>query len=255
MLFAVLVVEGDVFLEAILYVLVGDRHLSVGGPDEDVEDVEQLAGIAPREPEQRSGLPDLDFAFAQFEVGAQGAVEQRLEVLVLQRPEDIDLAAAQQRGDHLEGGVFGRGADQRDDPLLDGPEQRILLRLVEAVDFVDEEERGPLVEEALFAGRLDHFADLLDAGGDGRKGEEGPFELRGDDLGERGFAHARGTPEDERGNVSRFEELAEDAFRAYEVLLSDVFVEGFGAQAFGQRGIGHGLEDFYAVKIAKNSLF
>ncbi len=63
-----------------------------------------------------------------------------------------------------------------------------------------------------------------------------------------------GTPEDKRGDVARLEELAEDAVRAHEVLLSDVFVDGFGAQAFRQRGIGHGLEDFLRRKDSENSL-
>ena len=52
-LFAVLVVEGDVLLEAVGDVPVGDRHLAVGGPDDDFEDVEQLARVAAREAEQR----------------------------------------------------------------------------------------------------------------------------------------------------------------------------------------------------------
>ena len=120
MLFAVLVVEGDVLLETVGDVLVGDRHLAVRGSDDDVEDVQELARVAAREFEQRAGLRDLDVAFLQFGVGRQGSVEQHLQVLVFERLEDVDLTAAQQRGDHLERGVFRRGADQRDDALLDG---------------------------------------------------------------------------------------------------------------------------------------
>ena len=232
-LLAVLVVEGDVLLEAVLHVLVGDRHLAVGGPHHDVENVEQLAGIAPREAEQRRGLLHLDLSFAQFGVLGQCAVEQFLQVGILQRLEDVDLTAAQQRGDYLERGVFRSGADQRDDPLLDGPEQRILLRLVEAVDLVDEEERGLLVEEPLLAGRLDHLADLLDARRDGRKGEERTVELRGDDPRQRGLPDSGRPPENERGDVSRLEEFAENALRTHEMFLPDVLIEGLRAQAFG----------------------
>ena len=173
----------------------------------------------------------------------QGAVEERLEILLFEGAEDVDLTAAQQRGDHLEGGVFGCGADERDDPLLDGPEQGILLGFVEAVYLVDEEEGRFLVEKALFSGRFDHFADLLDSGCNGREGEEGSVELRGDDPGEGGLADARRPPEDERGDVSRFEEFAEDAFRAHEMLLPDVFIEGAGSETFGQGNIGHGITD------------
>ena len=120
MLFAVLVVEGDILLETVGDVLVGDRHLAVRGSDDDVEDVQELARVAAREFEQRAGLRDLDVALFQLGVGRQGTVEQHLQVLVFERLEDVDLTAAQQRGDHLERGVLRRGADQRDDALLDG---------------------------------------------------------------------------------------------------------------------------------------
>ena len=120
-LFAVLVVESDVLLEAVGDVPVGDRHLAVGGPDDDFEDVEQLARVAAREAEQRAGFRDLDVALFQLGVGRQGTVEQHLQVLVFERLEDVDLTAAQERRDHLERGVFGRRADEREDALLDGP--------------------------------------------------------------------------------------------------------------------------------------
>ena len=105
--------------------------------------------------------------------------------------------------------------------------------------LVDEQERGPLVEETALAGRLDHFAHLLHARRHGREGEEGPFELRGDDPREGGLAHARRTPEDERGDVARLEELAEHAVPSHEVFLTDVFVDRSGAEPFG-KGCGHG---------------
>ena len=227
-LFAVLVVEGDVLLEAVGDVLVGDRHLAVGGPDDDFEDVEQLARVAAREAEQRAGLRDFDPAFLEFRVGRQGTVEQCLQVLVFERLEDVDLAAAQQRRDHFERGVFGRRADEREDALLDGSQQRILLRFVETVDFVDEQQRGLLVEEPLLARRLDHLAHILHARRNGREGEERTFQLRGDDLRQRGLAHAGRSPEDERRDVARLEELAEHPVFAHEVLLPDVFVDRAG---------------------------
>ena len=234
MLFAVLVVEGDVLLEAVGHLLVGNDHLAVRGADHDVENVEQLARVAARKTEQRAGLLDFDFAVFQFGVGLQRPVEQRAQVLVLHRFEDVDLAAAQKRRNDLERGVLGRGADERDDALLHGAQERILLRFVETVDFVDEEERRPLVEEALLACRFDHLAHLLDARRHGREGEERTFELGGDDARQRGLAHARRAPQDERRHVARLEELAEDAVLAHEMLLSDVFVHRTGSQAFGQ---------------------
>ena len=101
------------------------------------------------------------------------------------------------------------------------------------MDFVDEQEGRLGVEKALFAGRLDHFAHVLDARRDGREREERTVELRGDDLRQRGFAHARRAPKDERRHVARFEELAEHTVLTHEVLLPDIFVYRAGAQSFG----------------------
>ena len=89
------------------------------------------------------------------------------------------------------------------------------------------------VEETLFLGRLDHLAHVLHARRDGRKGEEGAFELRGDDLRQRGLAHARRSPQDERRHVARLEEFAEHPVFTHEMFLTDVIVDGFRAQAFG----------------------
>ena len=87
--------------------------------------------------------------------------------------------------------------------------------------------------KALFAGRLDHLAHVLDARRDGREREERTVELRGDDFRQRGFTHARRAPKDERRHIARFEELAEHTVLTHEVLLPDIFVYRAGAQSFG----------------------
>ena len=46
MLFAVFVVQRDILLETVGDVLVGDGQLAVGRPGEDVEAIEQFAGVA-----------------------------------------------------------------------------------------------------------------------------------------------------------------------------------------------------------------
>ena len=101
------------------------------------------------------------------------------------------------------------------------------------MDLVDEEERRALVEEPLLARRFDHLAHVLHARRDGREGEERAFQLRGDDLGQGGFAHARRPPEDERGDISRLEEFSEHPVFTHEMFLPDIFVYRAGAQSFG----------------------
>src|SRR6185295_16586170 len=67
--------------------------------------------------------------------------QKLLEVVWIERPQLVDGAAGQQRRIHLEIRVFSGGADQRQQPFLHGRQQGVLLRLVEAVDLVEEEDR------------------------------------------------------------------------------------------------------------------
>ena len=63
-------------------------------------------------------------------------------VVLAQRLEHEDLRARQQRRVHLERRVLGGRADEDDVAGLDARQEGILLRLVEAVDLVDEEDRA-----------------------------------------------------------------------------------------------------------------
>ena len=99
------------------------------------------------------------------------AARDHLQQLVLvERLERVDLRAREQRRVHLEVRVLGRRADQRDEPLLDRGQQRVLLRLVEAVDLVEEEDRAlPVRAEPLARPRraprapCDTVADTADS--------------------------------------------------------------------------------------------
>ena len=46
------------------------------------------------------------------------------------------MAAGEERGDNLEGGVFRGGANEGDSAILNKGENRILLSLVEAVNLI-----------------------------------------------------------------------------------------------------------------------
>jgi hypothetical protein len=59
--------------------------------------------------------------------------------------EDQDLGAREEGGVQLEGRVLGGGPDQHDGAVLHVRQEAILLRLVEAVDLVDEEQRAAAV--------------------------------------------------------------------------------------------------------------
>ena len=68
----------------------------------------------------------------------------------LKRLQHHDAAPREQGRIDLERGVLGRRPDQADRAVLDGPQQGVLLRLVEAMDLVDEEDRPPASRRRLF---------------------------------------------------------------------------------------------------------
>ena len=94
----------------------------------------------------------VQLAVAALGVG-QRLARDREEVVLRQRLELEDAAAADQRLVDLEVGVLGGRADQDDRAVLDPRQQRVLLRLVPAVHLVDEED-GALAELAAALLRL-----------------------------------------------------------------------------------------------------
>ena len=113
-----------------------------------VKDVEHLAGVASGKAEQCVGLDHLHLALLQLAVACDGAMQQLVQVGVCQRLQHVDLRSRQQRADDFKRRVFGGGANQRGCACFHGGKQRVLLRLVEAVDFVDEKDWAVLAEHA-----------------------------------------------------------------------------------------------------------
>src|SRR5437588_775092 len=71
----------------------------------------------------------LDAAAGHAAVVAERAPEHLQHVLVAEAGQLVHARARQQRGVHLEVRVLGRRADERQQALLDGREQRVLLSL------------------------------------------------------------------------------------------------------------------------------
>ena len=97
---------------------------------------------------------------------AQGALDHDLELGGFEGFEAEHAAARQEGGDDLEGRVLGGGPDQSHRAVLDVRQDGVLLRLVEAVDLVDEKDRAqPGAAVNLGLGHL--LAKVGDAGRDG----------------------------------------------------------------------------------------
>jgi hypothetical protein len=131
-----------------------------------------------------------------FVVG-QRTAENRFNCGCIERLQHEHLGAREQRGVHLERGVLRRRTDQGDVPGFDARKERVLLRLVEAVDFVDEYDRSPAAGTAAQLRSRHHLLDFLDA----HKHRAELDELRlchvRDDSRQRRLARAGRSPEDD----------------------------------------------------------
>ena len=97
-------------------------------------------------------------------------------------------------------------------PLLDVRQQRVLLRLVEAVDLVDEEDRPAAVELLALLGARHELAQLRHAAHHrAERLEVAPWSRAATTLRERGLAGAGRAPEDHRRDAIRADGLREEA--------------------------------------------
>ncbi len=79
----------------------------------------------------------------QFATGLRfRAREQLLQSRIVEPAQHKHLAARQQRAVQREGRVLGGGADQRDRARLHDWQKAVLLRAVEAMDLIDEQQRA-----------------------------------------------------------------------------------------------------------------
>src|SRR5207248_1366552 len=70
----------------------------------------------------------------------EGAAEKLDDLRRSERLEDVDLGAREQRGNDFEGRILGGRADEDDVAGFDVREKSVLLRFVEAVNFVDKDD-------------------------------------------------------------------------------------------------------------------
>ena len=208
-----------------------------------LEDVERAARVAvgePRDQPERGGL-GLDPGRPEPALGIRERARQDGDDVVLgERLQHVDPAARQQGGVHLEGRVLRRRADQRDGALFHVGQEGVLLRLVEAVDLVDEQDRAAAAEHALGLRLGDHRADLLHAGHDGGERHEARARHVRDELRQRRLARAGRAPEDHRVERAVLEGAPEHLAGADQVLLPHHLVEGARAHPVGERRGRHG---------------
>lgn len=159
---------------------------------------QKIASVAVRHRFQRGAgfVGEGEFAFHQ----RFGAGQQLFERRVVQTVQNQNLTARQQRAVQLERWIFGCRADQHDGAVFDIGQQHVLLRPVEAVDFVDEQQRALACRGAVGGG----FENLAQVGYARRhrrhRLEREAYGIRQQPRDGR-FAASRRPPQDQRGQT------------------------------------------------------
>ena len=206
--------------------------------DGQLEKIQRHAGIAVRVQRYRAKRVGGDLhrstAQAAFRV-VKRARQDRRDLVDREPAKDEDFGPGQESRVHLERGVFGRRADEDDIAGLDTRQKRVLLRLVEAVDFVDEDDRAApgRLTEALGVGH--DVANLFDAREHRAEGHESRFGRVGNNPGERRLARARRSPEDDGLQQIALDRFAQRLAGRQQLFLTHEFVERAGAHALGER--------------------
>ncbi len=156
------------------------------------------------------------------------------ERFAIERAKHEHAGARQQRRVQFEGRVLGGGADQRDRAVLHHRQEGILLRPVETVDLVDEEQRS-LAGFAPPARRLEHFLQVGDAGEDRRNLLELEVGFLGEQPRDGGLAGPRRPPEDQRAERAGTEHPCQRAVLAEQMVLPDHFRQLLRPQPVCQR--------------------
>ena len=169
----------------------------------------------------------------------EGAAEKFGDLRRREGIEDVDFGAGEKWGDDFEGRILGGRADEDDVAGFDVGEEGVLLGFVEAMDFVDEDDRAMAGAGFMLGGGHD-FLDFLDAGENGaERNEFGAGQAR-DQARQSGLTTARRSPEKHGAEIVVFDLHAKRFAGAEEFFLADEFVEGTRAHAFGERLVGGG---------------
>ena len=207
------------------------------GFNRQLERVEHAAGVTVGHIHQvRQGIVvdlDVELAVTAFWIG-QRLARDRKEIVLRERLELEDAAAADERLVDLKIGVLGGRADQDDRAVLDPRQQRVLLGLVEAVNFVHKEDGalGKLAAAILRGG--DGRANVCDARQHGVDGDEVRPRGVGDDARKRGLAGAGRPVEDDGAELIGLNCAAQQPARPDDVFLADELVERARAHPRGE---------------------
>ena len=161
-------------------------------------------------------------------------MQQRAQVVLGKRLQHKDFAPRKQRAVYLERGVFGGCADEDYAAFFHKRQESVLLRLVETVYLVYEQNRA-FAETAVFLRLFHDLFYLLYAAGHGGEVDEVSLCPVGDDARKGSLAHTGRAPEYHRADIVALDESAQHLSFAKQMLLSAIFVQRLRTQARRKR--------------------
>ena len=173
-------------------------------------------------------------AEAAFLVG-QRALQKRKQFFFAQRAQFKNLRARNERRIDEEKRIVRRRADELDDAAFNVRQQNILLRFVEAMNFVNEQNRRLAGVFQAVGGGGQNAAHVGDVGFHAAQALEFAFGLARDDLRERGFAGAGRPVKNQRLNAVGFDGAAQQLSRRENMRLAGVFIQVARAHPRGER--------------------
>ena len=167
----------------------------------------------------------------------QRAIDHRADRVLRQRLQRDHATSRQQRGVDRERRVLCRCTDQHEQAVLDVRQERVLLRLVEAMDLVDEHKRAlPGARPSRFGGR-DRIANLRDAGQHCGERLKRETRMLRDQLRKRRLAGARRAPQQKRPSLAALDRATQRATFANDLLLTEILLQRLRPHAFGERHV------------------
>ena len=163
------------------------------------------------------------------------ALQERAQVVDAEGFESEQRRAREERAGQREERVLGGGTDEDEQSFLDVGKQRVLLRAIEAVHLVEEEDGAPTLLTDAGPGTLRDLADILHPGGDRGERLERLGRRPRDQSGDGGLAGTRRPPEDHRRQAVGLDQDPQWTTRTEELLLAEHLVERPGPQPGGQR--------------------
>ena len=219
----------------------GSHLVRFGGQGGKFEGIETTPGVAIANFGQvRCGiLVDRDFFRAESALGiGERAMDEGAQVRRGQGPQFEDERAGNERAVDVEERVHRRRADQAHGAALDIRQQDVLLRFVEAMDFVDEQNGAGAVAREPHRGGGHDLANLGHRALHPAEAFEAGLAGAGDDFREAGLPRAGRAVEHNGGKPVGFDRAAEKLAGTENMFLSDIFLQGPRPHPLGQWRMG-----------------